>query len=184
VLLKNVNIHTCSWRQRSAKLPFQKKGGIKMQIKFIAMGVGAAIPKSDLGVNALSGVYIQIRSTPQAKSYVFGIAKGPEIGGKNGTLVASYVNTKWIDLDGKNYSWLCDHTSLVGKLAQLEIAGTLLLSGKVDVSFTVYDKTNEEKFSMSKIDIESSGGQISTTSVRGKIVDMMKNAKGRSLCDV
>jgi hypothetical protein len=98
--------------------------------------------------------------------------------------VASCVNTKWIDLDRKKYSWLCDHTSLASKLAQLEISDTLLFSGKVNVSFTIYDKTNEEKFSMSKIDIESSGGQIATTSVRGQIVDMMKNAKGRTLCDV
>lgn len=51
---------------------------------------------------------------------MFGVATGPEVGGNNGSLVASYVNTSWMKLDPSKHDWLCSGRSLVGKLAEIE----------------------------------------------------------------
>jgi hypothetical protein len=56
----------------------------------------------------------------------------------------------------------------------LDLAGTLIVNGTVDLKFTVYGKDREEKEMISKVDIESSGGQISGTKVRGNLL-MIQN---------
>ncbi len=48
----------------------------------------------------------------------------------------------------------------------------MIFQGKVDVVFTVFDGNNEVKFSLSKVDIAASGGQLAATKVRGNIIDM------------
>jgi uncharacterized lipoprotein YajG len=63
--------------------------------------------------------------------------------------------------------------SIVGKKAEVEIKGTLMLQGKVDISITIFDKNGESNFSINKVDIESGGWQFANTKIRGKIVDMM-----------
>lgn len=154
-----------------------------MEIKMLVSGFGAAIPKTNFGFNLFSGVYIMLRDTPKGKPYVLGIAASPSIGGRSGTIVASHINTSWMNVDVNKHPWLCSKISLIGKHAQVEIKGTLLFSGKVDVTLTVYDNNQESQYSVSKVDIESSGGQLAATSVRGEIKDMMgKTNHGRAIC--
>jgi hypothetical protein len=69
---------------------------------------------------------------------------------------------------------LSDYLGLIGKKVELDLSGTLIINGTVDLKFTVYGKDREEKEMISKVDIESSGGQISGTKVRGNLL-MMPN---------
>jgi hypothetical protein len=156
---------------------------LDMEMKLVASGVGASVPKLGVGFSLFSGIYILIRHSATAKPYVFGVATGPEIGGNNGSLVASYINTSWMKLNPLKHDWLCSGRSLVGKLAEIELKGTLLFSGDVDISISIYDDSNESIYELSKIKIESSGGQLTDTKIRGKIVDMMGKTKdGTNLC--
>lgn len=154
-----------------------------MEIKILASGVGAAIPKTSIGFNLFSGVYIQIRRASADKPQVFGIATGPEVGGNSGTLIAGHIETSWMKIDAGKHAWLCSRSSLVGKLGEVELKGTLLFSGSVDVNFTIYDANNEAGFSLSRVKVESSGGQLADTKVRGVIKDMMgQTQNGGLLC--
>mgnify|MGYP000848359336 CR=1 FL=1 len=154
-----------------------------MEMKILASGVGAAIPKTSIGFNLFSGVYIQIRRSSAEKPQVFGIATGPEIGGNSGTLIAGHIETSWMKIDAGKHAWLCSRSSLVGKLGEIELKGTLLFSGSVDVNFTIYDADNEASFSLSRVKVESSGGQLADTKVRGLIKDMMgQTQNGSMLC--
>jgi len=76
-------------------------------------------------------------------------------------------------IDSKKHNWLCRKSSLIGKLGDIELKGTMIFQGKVDIIFTVFDDNNEAKFSLNKIDIVASGGQLAATKVRGNIVNMM-----------
>lgn len=105
------------------------------------------------------------------------------MGGNSGTLIAGHIETAWMKIDAVKHGWLCNRTSLVGKHGEVELKGTLAFSGKVDVTFTVYDANNESNFSLSQIRVESTGGQIADTRVRGIIKDMMgKTRNGSALC--
>lgn len=151
------------------------KGNI-MEIKMIALGYGVAIPKVSIGINLISGVYFLLRDTPRAKPFVYGIATAGGLGGKSGTMVFSYIDTAWMKIDYGKHPWLYSKMSLVNKKAQIQIKGTLVIKGKVDITLTIFDKNNETKNSINKIDIECKGGQLSTTSIRGKIVCLSTNA--------
>lgn len=73
---------------------------------------------------------------------------------------------------------------IVGRQAgEVELKGTLLFSGSVDVNFTIYDANNEASFSLSRVKVESSGGQLADTRGRGVIKDMMgQTQNGGLLC--
>ncbi|MBL4608551.1 MAG: hypothetical protein JKY01_12090 [Pseudomonadales bacterium] len=59
----------------------------------------------------------------------------------------------------------------------------LLFSGKVAGSVSICGDSNESKYSLNKIEVRSSGGQLANTKIRGKIVDMMgKTQDGSRLC--
>lgn len=143
-----------------------------MEIKLIGSGIGASIPKINFGFNIVSGVYIQFRDTPNAKPLTLGIAASPEVGGSNGALIASYIVTDWAKVDSSKHPWLCSKRKLLGKTVEVEFKGTLVFGGKVDIAINVYDENNEKSFSLEKIDIEASGGQLTDTKIRGKLVDM------------
>jgi len=153
-----------------------------MEIRFIASGIGASIPKINFGVNLFSGVYIQLRDTPKSIPYTIGIASTPDIGGSNGTLISSFISTDWSKVDQNKHSWICSKRALVGKTAEIEIKGTLIFNGKVDVAFKVFDEQGESEFSIEKVNIDASGGQVSDTKVRGKVVDMSGKSHSGAIC--
>ncbi|HEX5486006.1 MAG TPA: hypothetical protein VFX23_08410 [Limnobacter sp.] len=154
-----------------------------MEIKLIASSIGAAIPRIGVGFSLFAGVYIMTRRTPNDKPYVLGIASKPEIGGNNGSLIASHVETAWLKIDLSKHNWLCNRHALAGKRAEVKLSGTLVYKGKLDLSITVFDDQNESIFSIDKVDVASTGGQLTDTAIRGTIVDMMgKTRHGEQLC--
>lgn len=154
-----------------------------MEMKLIASGIGASVPKMSIGFSLFSGVYIMMRRKRLAKPYILGIASGAEIGGKSGTLIVGHIETSWMKIDSAKHNWLCNRRILVGKTAEISLKGTLILSGGVDVSITIYDENSESKYSLSKVGIKSSGGQLTSTTIRGTIKDMMgKSQQRRLLC--
>lgn len=153
------------------------------EMKILASGIGAALPKTSIGFSLFSGVYIQLRRSSNDQPQTFGIASGVEIGGNSGTLIAGHIETAWMEIDTTKHAWLCSRSSLVGKLGEVELKGTLAFSGTVDVNFTIYDANNESTFSLSRIKVESKGGQLADTKIRGVIKDMMgKTQNGSALC--
>lgn len=152
-----------------------------MQIKFVAAGLGVSIPYVGVGVNMLTGVYIQLRNTVNDSPYVLGIVAGPEFGDDSGTLFGSFIDTSWLSLNPDKYPWICSKTSLIGKLAEISITGTLLLNGSADIKFSIFDSENEEEFSFEKVEIKTSGFQIADTRIRGKVVDMMGKMNNKIL---
>ena len=112
--------------------------------------------------------------------FEIGIASSLDFGGKNGTLIGSYIKTDWMKVDANKHSWLCSADKLVG---DVEIKGTMILQGKVDVVFTIFDDNKEVQFNLNKVDISASGGQLAGTKIRGSIVNMMgKEHLGGGLC--
>jgi hypothetical protein len=169
--------------QKDTVLPQCLNKEIKMEMKIIASGIGASIPKIDVGFSLFSGAYILLRATPKAKPHVFGIATTPEGSNKNGTFIASHIVTSWIKIDQNKHNWLCNRSSLVGKTCELKIEGTIIYKSHVGISLKIIDAFNEIEFSLEKVAVESHGGQLSDTKVLGIIKDMMgKTQSGGSLC--
>jgi hypothetical protein len=131
--------------------------------------MGVRIPKTDVGLDLASGCYIQVRSGPAAFPATYGIISIIEPGGKTGTLAVGHAFTSWFHVDSKRHSWLLSGQALVGKTATLEVSGTLLVSGTVDVKFSILDEEGNAIHVITHIDARSVGLQLASTSIHGKL---------------
>ena len=138
-----------------------------MEMKVVISGIGAAIPKTGLGVNILSGSYIKFRNSKRIPNILMGLADAISIGNKSGTVVVGHVATDWFFVDPVKHNWVTNTNDLIGKKAEIEVVGTLIVNGEVDLKFTVYDKNENTNELISKVDIKSSGLQAANTKVRG-----------------
>ncbi len=138
-----------------------------MEMKVVISGIGAAIPKTGLGVNIFSGSYIEFRNSKRIPNILMGLADVISIGNKSGTVVVGHVATDWFFVDPVKHNWVTNTNDLIGKKAEIEVVGTLIVNGEVDLKFTVYDKNENTNELISKVDIKSSGLQAANTKVRG-----------------
>jgi hypothetical protein len=138
-----------------------------MEMKVVISGVGAAIPKTGFGVNFISGSYIGLRNSKKMSNILMGLADLISIGNKSGTVVVGHVATDWFFVDPVMHNWVTNTNGLIGKKAEIEVIGTLIVNGNVDLKFTVFDKNGNTNELISKVDIESSGIQAANTKVRG-----------------
>ena len=138
-----------------------------MKMKVIIDGIGLSIPKTGLGLNIFSGSYISFRNSKKTPEILMGLADVISLGSKSGTVVVGHVETDWFIVDPVKHNWVTNTNNLVGKKAEVEVVGTLLAKGNVDLKFTVYDKDGNVNELISKVDIKSSGLQVANTKVRG-----------------
>lgn len=143
-----------------------------MEMKVIIDGMGLAIPKTGFGINLCSGSYIKLRNYKGGASILLGIADGPSLGARSGTVFVGHVETDWFFIDPVKHNWVTNTIDLVGKKAEIEAIGTLMAKGRVDLKFTVYDKNGNAKELMSKVDLKSTGVEVANTKVRGVLVQI------------
>lgn len=138
-----------------------------MEMKVVISGVGAAIPNTGFGVNVISGSYIKLRNSKRMSTILMGLADAISMGNKSGTVIVGHVATDWFFVDPVVHNWVTNTNDLIGKKAEIEVLGALIVNGTVDLRFTVYDKNGNTNVLISKVDIESSGIQAANTKVRG-----------------
>jgi hypothetical protein len=97
----------------------------------------------------------------------YGISTSLTMGSKSSTILAGHAATDWFSVSSSKDSTVPGIKNLAGKKAELSVSGTLALKGTVDVKFTLYDKSGDVVSSFSKIDVKASGGQLSSTKIRG-----------------
>jgi hypothetical protein len=138
-----------------------------MEMIINIFGIGVTIPKTGFGLNVASGSYIGFRHAKHQPDKLLGLRDIVSLGSKSGTLVGSWVATDWFVIDVAKHSWAVNTNSLVGKKAENEVIGTLVIHGTVDLKFTVFDQNGNASELLTKADIKAAGGQISNTKVRG-----------------
>lgn len=144
-----------------------------MEMLINLVGFGVALPKTGFGVNLLSSSYIAFRYSKYNPDILLGISDLVSLGSKSGTFIASWIKTDWFTVCPKKHNWVNNTNALIGKKAELEVLGTVILFGTVDVKFTTYDKNgNKDNELISKVDIKSAGGQLSNTKVRGVLCEI------------
>jgi len=77
------------------------------------------------------------------------------------------VKTEWSNIDSAKYPWVCDAALMTGKTIDLAIIGALFGSGKADIKMKIIDKDGEQRTLVSKLNIDSSGFQLTGLKIRG-----------------
>lgn len=132
-------------------------------------GLGVAIPKTGFGLNLATASYIGFRLDKNNYDLLLGLKDCFSLGTKSGTLIGSWIKTDWFMVDIKRHGWVADINRLVGSKVEIEVVGTVVAFGTVDLKLTAIDKYGNTKELMSKVDIKASGGQLSNTKIRGTV---------------
>ncbi len=66
-----------------------------MEMKVVIDGIGLAVPKTGFGINLFSGAYIKLRRAKGVPIVLMGLADGPSLGAKSGTVFVGHVETDW-----------------------------------------------------------------------------------------
>lgn len=136
-----------------------------MEMFINIMGAGVALPKTGFGVNLATASYIGITNGYQVT--LLGLSNVMSLGEKARTFVFGWIKTDPFFVCPIKHNWATNTIALIGQTAEIELTGTLVIRGSVDLKFTVYDKHGNTNELMSKVNIKAIGGQVSETKVRG-----------------
>ncbi len=147
-----------------------------MEMRIFMTGLGIAIPKTDIGLDLISGTYVQVRATPSAVplTYVIGTYANP--GGKTGTVALGHITTEWFAIPPLKYSWLFNPKGMLGSPAELKVSGTLIIKGQVDIHFKLLDEEGTVLKEVKRINVRATGGQLSSTYIHGTLMTIPPKA--------
>ena len=148
-----------------------------MEATITISGLGAGIPGTSFGVNIISGAYIEIRGSESSPSRVYGIVDTLSVGNDSSTIGLSHIQTDWMYINPKNYP-LFSLESLQDTAAEINISGTLIGSGDVDVKLEVINTHGEPTTLLDLKSIKSNSSfQIASTKIRGKLKFLTSSPK-------
>jgi len=149
-----------------------------MEARITISGLGAGIPGTSFGVNVISGAYIEVRGGESSSTRVYGIEDTLSIGNDSSTIGFSHVQTKWMYINPKNYR-LFSMESLRNTVGEINVSGTLIGSGDVDVKLEIINLHGESTTLLDLKSIKSNSGfQVSSTKIRGKVKFLTSSSKG------
>lgn len=139
-----------------------------MYIVIYLDSVSIGIPKSGFGLNAFSGSYVQIKSSPDVIFNTYGIVDYMSMGGDSSTFIYGSIKTENLHINEDELKKL-SISNVSGKKMEIDISGTFLGSGRADVKLILIDNNGRYETIIDRKDIKVSGGQVSGTRIRGDI---------------
>jgi len=142
-----------------------------MEVQIVISGLGLSIKPLNLGVNAISGAYLNFRySSSSNVVYTIAITNTLSIGGKSGSLIYGQVQTEFFPVLPERHPWAKNIDTLkeiVGQNVELSVGGMLLGDGNVTVKLVSIDDNYNTNTLISKANVPAIGGQAATTMVKG-----------------
>lgn len=141
-----------------------------MEAKITISSIGLAIPGTSLGINALSGTYLQIRKNPKAPILTYAIKSTLDISGNSGTLIMGHAASSWFPVSEEAFSKLqIDNLKGKGYFADVEVSSTLAGSGTTDIKFSLISKNGNSDVVFEKYNLKSKEFQLDSTKIREQI---------------
>lgn len=138
-----------------------------MEITVNLDSLGIGIPKTGFGVNLISGSYIQISDGTDGPVKTYGIVSTMSVGGDNSTLVYGTLKTAPIKINSDELRFF-SVPSITGKYIDIEINGTIIGSGRADLTISLIDEGGRAETAIDRKNIQVTGGQLSSTRIRGR----------------
>ncbi len=101
--------------------------------------------------------------------------KRPSLGSNSGSTVFGHVQTEWFRINDDSAE-LIQNNVVVGKIADVNISGAIVVGGRVDVNVNLIDQNGSIDTLVAKANISSSGVQVASTKVRG-VLKIMPRAQ-------
>jgi len=148
-----------------------------MEMRVTITGTGIGIEK--IGFNFLSYAYIECRRCGSLAERTLALSKGLSLGSSSGTFVYGSLQTDWFTVDSTEAEWINNDGKILGNVGEIEVVGTIINGGRVDVRIDLIGTTGTIKSLLAKANLKARGFQISPIKVRGTFVRLHDKA----LCD-
>lgn len=137
---------------------------MKAQVIISGVGFGGFV---GAGVNIGVAAYLRIGERAALRNYA--VVDLVSVGGASSTFVIGHVKTDYFFLGGEAYKKLMDTRYLAGKLLDIEVAGTVVGRGAVDIKIRTIDNDGVAETMVERLAIPARGVQATITKVRGRI---------------
>ncbi len=111
-----------------------------------------------------------------SNEHTFFIYDGFEIGGRNGTIIASFIETEYFNVNPIEHPWINSCNTFIDDTFEITLVGTVAKRGYTDITLKKINSNNHKETLLEKFHIESFGFQIQETKIIGK---MLQNKKLR-----
>ncbi|MBI3897271.1 MAG: hypothetical protein HY308_03125 [Gammaproteobacteria bacterium] len=137
------------------------------ELKVIVNSVDLHIPKIEVGAK-LGGAALFFRPWGQSKNflpYVYSIGDPIALagGGKHGVGI---IETEYFSVQEKKFPWVKDIGILQGKIIEINLDGTIIVTGRVDIKISMVDEHNDKTELLEKSAVKCKGMQLADTNVR------------------
>ncbi|MCR9909044.1 hypothetical protein NB545_16455 [Vibrio campbellii] len=141
-----------------------------MKVRVTISGLGAGILTLPIGVNLISGCYIETKPNDgNTPTRLYGVADYLSVGGESSTLIFGHAQTEWMTVESESAKKLLQYENFLGSHVDVEVKGTSFGSSKGDVTLKVIDKIGNAKSSIDKFNIKIDAYQLASTKIRGQI---------------
>lgn len=141
------------------------------QARVWILGSGFTTAKLDLGVNVASIGFLEVRKNRLAKEIGYQIVSTMDIDGHSGSLVVGVAGSEWFYISDEAFEILGQRDKVLenGYSADIQIGGTVLGSGKSDITITLINDQGVSRKVAELFEIKVSGLQIAGAGIRGKL---------------
>lgn len=153
-----------------------------MQMMIGLAGIGIGVPKTSLRLGGAIGKLYFRDEEKKEKEKAFTISDLLSVGQKSGAFLFGGVTTKWFDLDPLNENELYNFNWMIGKKAEIFVAGIQLVTkGTADIEINAWGKDGQVCQLLKRKDVQTDGTQFAELKVRGVIRLSEVDSKGRKI---
>jgi hypothetical protein len=138
-----------------------------MEMMINLFAIGFSLPSIGIGINGTTNSYVGFRHSKKNPDILLGVQDIASLGPKSGTFVGSWIVTDYFIVEYPNHRWISNTGRLSGRTVEIEVSGTMIVRGTVDIKFAVIDKNGNFNQLLSKANIKAIGGQLANTKIRG-----------------
>lgn len=144
-----------------------------MEAKLWISGMGLGIPRTAFSANLASGAYLLVRPSPTAPpSKCYGLVENFSLGSEGSTVLYGHAATSWFPVLDTSAKEILNAGAFKGRELEISVTGTFIGTGRVDIKAFLIDDTGEPTTLLEKYNIHAEGGQLSSTSIRGRVREL------------
>ena len=136
-------------------------------MQIAASGAGVRFSGSGFGVTLSAGIHIAVKNAPDDLPTLISVSNSLSLGSKSGSFVGSLLYTDWFPVATEQCPWVAQPLSLVGQTIHVELKGTVLYRGAVDLLIEAFDSRGHVRTKLRMGNIPTRGIQAASTGARG-----------------
>lgn len=136
------------------------------------------IPKTILGVDLVSFIGLQLRSSAGGPQRAYQMIEGVSLGNPSGSMLLSAVSTHWHNLSAEESVFFCRPGNIESNQFDISISGYAVGESRATVTIRCLDSDNRPILITERVGIDVQGVLLAELKFTGKFQLMTKGSRG------